>query len=616
MHRPGIVIVVALMATPTVSVWSGQDRRPGRPAEAAPGIRLEQASPTVVLQRPIARVRLMPPAPDPLIVRDWSAVARQYYELILDPRRRLDGKPIAIANPDAATLDIPTWVGGRPAGEAFTCLSAVIGAKLVGLDPRDLHGVPYVRSAKAWFDEKYGVYRHTRSQRGSPIYHSDIYGYWAGIQGLMLADQYPDDAEFRRQARATVAAFLRIAHGMGCPSKPNLDVLGFNFDKGVPEGRPEPMNRLGHAPSVAWPLLVGYGLTGDPEMLACAHAAMQWHVDHPGRYEISHVMGPLTAARLNAELGLRLDLDRILATWFGDGPPQRTPWKVTAGTRCGGITCDGLDGADWPGDEPGFHAFTMGTLQGPAWLVPVARYDARYARDIGRYALHAAASARLLQGFGLDWDHQDHKDWKERCDPEGLLFYEAMTSWDWGSRHDFRPYATGDPIRLGWGVPRVSPRDYHAEKRRWFSNSSKNLALYMGNHVGFLGGILSLTDVPGILRWDCLATDWFHAPAYPTWLLYNPFPEARAFHTDLGAVAADLYDAVGHRVVRRGASGRLGLTLPPDAAAVIVAIPPGGKLSREQRRTRVDGVVVDFATPADQPVRMPEVIGDFLSKSP
>jgi hypothetical protein len=68
------------------------------------------------------------------------------------------------------------------------------------------------------------------------------------------------------------------------------------------------MNRLGHAPSVAWPLLVGYNLTDDRAMLDCARAAMQWHIEHPDRYEVSHVVGPLTAARLNAEYGCALDL--------------------------------------------------------------------------------------------------------------------------------------------------------------------------------------------------------------------------------------------------------------------------------------------------------------------
>jgi hypothetical protein len=65
-------------------------------------------------QRSIARVQLMPAAPDPLVVRDWPQVSRQYYELILAPARRLDGKPLVVLQTDPPACDIPSWVGGKP----------------------------------------------------------------------------------------------------------------------------------------------------------------------------------------------------------------------------------------------------------------------------------------------------------------------------------------------------------------------------------------------------------------------------------------------------------------------------------------------------------------------
>jgi hypothetical protein len=118
---------------------------------------------------------------------------------------------------------------------------------------------------------------------------------------MILAGQYPDDPDFAKHARTTAKAFLQIAQGLGCPHQPHFDVLGFNFETNKPDGRLEPMNRLGHNPAVAWILLAGATLTNDDAMVDCAASAMQWHIDHPGRYEITHVMGPLTAARLNAE---------------------------------------------------------------------------------------------------------------------------------------------------------------------------------------------------------------------------------------------------------------------------------------------------------------------------
>ncbi len=108
------------------------------------------------------------------------------------------------------------------------------------------------------------------------------------------------------------------------------------------------------------------------------------------------------------------------------------------------------------------------------------------------------------------------------------------------------------------------------EKRKWFSNTSRNLALYMGNHVGFLGGIVAATEVPGILRWDCLATDWFHPPADPTWLYYNPYGETKIVTIDVGTGPKDIYDSVRRSFVGWAVTGRVPLMLPADSAAVVV----------------------------------------------
>ncbi len=550
-------------------------------------------------QIPVAAVERMPRLPEPLNMRDWPAVAREYYAWVLNPQTVLDERHLAVVTPGEAGFRMPSFLSPKADDEAMTCLCAVIGARMAGLDARKLNGVDWVQAAKAWYSAKRGIYRHHRGDN-SPVLHADIYGYWPAIQGMLLAAQYPDDAELQAHTRTSVAAFLKTAHGMGCPDAPDFDALGFNFDTGKPQGRNEPMNRLGHAPSVAWPLLVGLTLNRapDPELLACARAALRWHIEHPGRYEISHVMGPLTAARLNAEYGSDIDLARLMAIWFGDGERKSHPWHITAGTRFGGMTCDGLDGAKWNEKERAFHAFAMGSFQAPAWLVPVARYDQRFARAVARYALHAANSARFFQGIDLDWDHQDHKDWKDVWDPRNLLSYEAVTSWDWSDTRANRPYATGDSIRLGWNRAKAQPGEYLAKKREGFSKSCNNLALYMGNQIGFLGGIVERTDVPGILRWDCVASDAFHAPAYPTALYHNPHDAPKTVAVPLNA-PVDVYDLVSGRFLERGVSAAWHLTLAPDQAAVIVLVPPARKAERRGAQLLVDGVVVDYRAKSD-----------------
>ena len=487
---------------------------------------------------------------------------------------------------------MPSYLGSGMAQEIFTCVSPVVGARLMGQDLREQVGFDYVQSAKNWFDETHGLYRHGPGKQG-PVLHSGIYGYWSSVYGLMLADLYPQDQEFQEQADRIYANFLKIAQGMGCPDEPDYYHYGFNLKTGLRDGRNEPMNRVGNAPNVAWICLLGYEKLGNPAMLAAARSTMEWYIKNPGRYEATYFMGPLTVARLNAQHGLSLPMDPVLAAWFGDGERKMHPWHVTQTSRFGGIDCAGLDAAKWNLEEGTFHAFTMSSLLGPSWIVPVVRYDQRYAKSIARYALNAANSVRLLQGYQLDWDHQDHKDWKDEWDPDYLLFYEALMPWEPSRDKQHGPYATGDPIKNGWDTPKVGRDDYLAEKEKWFSNSDNNLALYMGNHVGFLGSICELTDVPGILKWDCLKTDWHAQPAYPTSMIYNPHATMQAISLSLNA-PSDIYDSVSGQFIAKAQQTTYQLTLEPDQVVVLVAVPAGAHLQQQGRHLTANGIVIDF----------------------
>ncbi len=556
----------------------------------------EENSVPAVPQLKIAAVERMPRLPEPMVVRDWARVSRNYYSLVLDPEAVLDGHRLVVVDRERGGFRMPTYLEMEPRDEAVTCLSAVLGAGLVGLDAATLHGIDWVDALGAWYDEGTGVYRSNRG-RTSPVLHSGIYGYWPAILGMAVASGHQDDPVMASRLRATVGAFETIARGMGCPDNPDFAELGFNFKTGRRDGRDEPMNRLGHAPSIAWPLVAGAGLDRDRTAgrIACARAAMQWHIDHPGRYELTHVMGPLAAARLNAEHGCDLDMDAVMRIWFGDrnDGKERHRWMITSGVSYDGVTVDGLDGARRSPQGEAFYVFGMGSLHGPAWLVPVVRYDQRYARAIARYALHLANNARLFQGVGLDWERQDHPDWKKKWDPRNLLFYEALASWEWSDERKFRPYATGDPLRLGWGCERIERPDYLAKKKDGFSNSAHNLALYSGNHVGFLGGVCELTNVPGILSWDCLKTDWLHASAYPTRLVYNPHDAGKVVSLSMDGMA-DAYDLVSRKILDRGVGPEFRLTLAPDQVVVLVELPPGGDAEVIDGRFVVDGVTVDY----------------------
>jgi hypothetical protein len=127
-----------------------------------------------------------------------------------------------------------------------------------------------------------------------------------------------------------------------------------------------------------------------------------------------------------------------------------------------------------------------------------------------------------------------------------------------------------------------------------FSSRPDNIAIYMGNNIGFLGAVYQATDVPGITAWDLNATDHFAPRSHPTRLLYNPYDESKQVRLDVGPVACDVYDTVTGRFVRRGASGPQAFTLAPDQAAVFVLVPAGAPLHHDGRRLLSDEVVIDY----------------------
>jgi hypothetical protein len=143
------------------------------------------------------------------------------------------------------------------------------------------------------------------------------------------------------------------------------------------------------------------------------------------------------------------------------------------------------------------------------------------------------------------------------------------------SKSDRSPYATGD-----------------AKESRW---AETNFGLYSSAFTGLLGGIVQTTNVEKILQLDCLATDYFGAPAYPTYLYYNPHDSAKIVEIDVGELPTDLYDACSNTFLQRAATGNTHFELPADHARLIVLVPSGAILRTNPRgHTEAKGIVINY----------------------
>ena len=218
----------------------------------------------------------------------------------------------------------------------------------------------------------------------------------------------------------------------------------------------------------------------------------------------------------------------------------------------------------------------MNTFEQIGALVPMTRYDDRFARAIGKWVLNAANAARLLYTNYLPDQNQDSEEWAHQYDPGSFIGHEALRQ----SQNGFSPYATGDAISGGWGLT--------------------NLALYGSSHIGIAGGIIDTTDVSMILQLDLLKTDYFHSNAYPSYLYYNPYTTARQFTINTGSGMHDIYDAVANTVIAGGVTGNTLMTIPSDAAVIAVIIPAGSTITYDLDKAFVNGIVIDYRS--GQPV--------------
>ena len=278
---------------------------------------------------------------------------------------------------------------------------------------------------------------------------------------------------------------------------------------------------------------------------------------------------------MNAELGTQYDLNKMMNWCFDVGPLREWAHTMGWGTVVGkwnGMDASGLVAAiSKPGNTDfGDYSFIMNNFQMCGILAPVARYDTRYARALGKYLLNASNAMRWFYSKYLPKENQDCYEWSSKYDPNSCIAYESLRQFKDGKS----PFATGDAMKANW--------------------AKTNFSLYSSAPVGYLGGILETTNVEAILKFDLLKTDFFHAEAFPTFLYYNPYRDMKTVLLNLGSKKYILYDATNNAVIAEAVTGNYQLKIDPDSAIVIVLAPKNGTITYEKNKMLINNIIVDF----------------------
>lgn len=553
------------------------------------------ASARAQYQLPLPAVDVLPNAPTTYAMRDWQAVAQNFDALAFNPNAtgqflplvKLDNSP---QSPQLQTsFGLAAYVGetrtfgetGEPVHEAISSLGAVLGGTLAGID-KTAGTYNWVSMTREYYVTRNGqnlVLNTPFSQSGQTAWY-DIY---PNILFYNIADRYPQETYLAPiQDQIDQKFYTAVSDLTAAGAAPNFNYTAYNFRTRQPvyNGQwREPDMGLG----MAWMQHAAYWRQQDanPALAAQHLAAVDWALSYYQQrssnpdYEILVPFGAYTAARMNAEHGRNYDIQR-LANWVFSRSSARPTKTMISGEQWGGQDAGGLMGFTLPntGADVRGYAFSMNTFATALPMVPLTRYEDRYARAIGKWMLNAASAARLFYANAHAPQNQSSEFWTG--DPASSVAYEGLRH-HWLDEFDGQElYAAGDPLTYGWGP-------------------QTDFALYGGAFAGVFGSIIKTTNVDKILQLDLLATDSYRGAAHPTYLYYNPHAATQAVAIDLGPTGLfDLYDSAANQFLARGVRGPTMFNVPAADAVMLVAIPAGGKQTFDGRRMLVDDVVVDY----------------------
>ena len=548
---------------------------------------------TEIEQVGLAKVNEMPNHPTPYSMLNWQEITKEFDEIIFN--HQCDSQEKSFIWLDTARRNFPQTtfglytviddvrqgpdVNNGEFHEAINSLGALLSAGLVDIDKTSQHGYNYVKMVQNYFnhDNGWNIMMNNTCEEVALLgggYGRDWwYDVFPNVLYYAVCDLFPGVDRADSLQKIIAEQFLKADSVLNG----NYDYSYFDYN--TMEGK---RNQIPYqqdaAAGHAWVLYAAYHKFGDSRYLDRAISAMDaLYTQSESRfYEILMPFSIYTAARMNAEMGTHYDISTLL-TWTFDGctaEKGRNGWGII-NDRWGEYDVSGLLGNII---QEGGYGFLMNTFD-MAWpLIPMARYEPKYAQIIGKWMLNAANSVRLFYPYEIPDDNQWLPDRKDVT--KHVIAYEGLKKTDIYNKEELKgisPVALGDGPNWVVGQPPISM-----------------FSIYGSAHVGIFGSIIRETNVEQILQLNCLATDFYSKPAYPTYLYYNPYNEDKEIEYINMGEPVDLYDAIGHHVVVTRVTGTGYFTIPARKTMLIVEIPVGSKLKTVGNKTMLDDIIVAY----------------------
>ncbi len=424
---------------------------------------------------------------------DWQALASAFHAAVTNPENHV------IHRADGGLHFTAFLEGDADHPELITLGAMVVGRRLSGASAAE-----WLPGLNAYFRPERGLF--CNGQRDDRI----EYWYLMHVNALIVAVARMTGAPWLcRLLRTSLDRIRDLARRVDY----RFDAQGFDFLRQQPFTDREAFRQPDSIGGYGYLMLAGWQLFGEGAFYREALAALQRYQAFSANpwYEVSNgAMAALAAARM-AALGEDLDVAHFLARILDpvEGPLFTGQWGEAA--------IDGLM-RGWRGfsrEEASKTAYSLESLLPPAYLLPMVRYWPSLAATVAAYVLNVASHARWFFGGYLGAGAES------RPDLSAAVPYETLH----GCQHGMAPYARGD----------------------FFGHKS----VYGGAMIAWLSRLLQPTTDPYVLAMDVGASD-FLMPTTPTFLVYNPWPEARSVEVPALGGEADCYDLIAHTMIHPG----------------------------------------------------------------
>tara|TARA_R110002049_G_scaffold46424_8_gene134954 strand:- start:9491 stop:11212 length:1722 start_codon:yes stop_codon:yes gene_type:complete len=541
----------------------------------------------------LSRIDAMPNLPKPFKIIDFNQIAKDYDRLVYDPNQTGDYWPLiwkdnSRKNVDQETYGIYTAMGDVRQGlehyegifhESLASIGSVLGGSLVGVDKSNQNGENYTGMLKNYFNSetKWDIMMNNTSpevaQLGGGYARDWWYDVYPNVMFYAVADFYPNETGFEPILRSVADKFYEanvVLNG-------NYGYSFFNYATMEPTKSwicAQEDVAAGHS----YVLYSAYQKFQDPKYLEGAKSSLEalLKLKENRFYEILMPFGAYVAARLNAEEGTNYEYSKLLDWTFNGTSVCREGWGVLV-DNWNGYDVSGIVGSTV--DHGGF-GFLMNTYDTMWPLVPMVRYDQRYANAIGKWMLNAANASRLFYPYEIPDEHQTIPEEKEHT--KGVIAYEGLIKKshyeEEGLYLDLKaPVAIGDGMKWNKDNPKVS-----------------QFSVYGSGHVGIAGAIISRTNVDNILQLDLLATDFYRGNAFPSFLYYNPNAEVKAVTISTGEQELKVYDAVQRAFIAENVRGSFTFNVAKEHAALLVLVPQETVIIEKNGKLYANDVIIDY----------------------